>query len=123
MKKIFFIAFLLPFYLIGQNCKSYAVLNGHSGTSEITKKELAEIKKLEVGGNCGEYRVISYEFTMKIKGQPVSFTGTGSTFSKDVGTVLTQPKAGSKIFFDNIKAKGPDGKVKIVPGITLIVKE
>jgi len=124
MKKLLFIALFLPLCLLGQTCKVYGVINGHKGKFEISKKELAGVKKLEAGSNCpGDYKVLSYEFTAKIKGQPVSFSGVGATLSTGTTDAWAGFAVGTKIFFDNIKVKGPDGKTRTAEGIALTIKE
>ncbi len=120
MKKILFILTFLPLFTLAQSCKPYAEISGRKGTAEITLKELTEAKKLEVKGDCGEFKVISFEVTFKRKGGPIVYTNTGASLKTNELTAL---KPGTKVFFDNIQAKGPDGKIKTLPGITLILKE
>lgn len=123
MLRIFIIIFCFPVLLFSQNCKVYGAINGKKEKSEITKKDLAEVKKLEALGDCGEYKVISYEFSAKVKGQPVSYIGIGSTLTLDMKVVAEKINSGAKVFFDNIKVKGPDGKVKHAENLVLIIKE
>jgi len=122
MRQILLIAFLLPFCLLGQTCKSSASFNGHQGTSEFHTEEFSKGDKLEVVGDCGKFVVTSYEFTTKVKGQMVSYTGFGPKLTNDMKAALGSVAKGARVFFDNVKAKGTDGKIKNIPGITLNVK-
>jgi len=42
--------------------------------------------------------------------------------TSDMKTALSKVATGSKIFIDNVKAKGPDGSLRNIPGVTLKVK-
>jgi gliding motility-associated protein GldM len=98
------------------------------------KKGTAEIKKMEVGGIGGvlaklegfdfeaNFVVISYEFTAVVKGNPIVATGNGNQLTQDMKTALGKVSTGSKVFIDAVKAKGPDGSVRSIPGVTLKVK-
>jgi gliding motility-associated protein GldM len=98
------------------------------------KKGTAEIKKIEVGGIGGilaqlegfdfeaNFVVISYEFTAVVKGTPVVATGVGNQLSPEMKAALGKVSTGSKVFIDNVKARGPDGTIRNIPGVTLKVK-
>lgn len=103
-------------------------------TTVAGKKGTAEIKKLEVGGIGGvlaklegfdfeaNFVVISYEFTAVVKGNPIVATGNGNQLTAEMKAALAKVSTGSKVFIDNVKAKGPDGSVRSIPGVTLKVK-
>jgi len=98
------------------------------------KKGTAEIKKIEVGGIGGilavlegfdfeaNFVVISYEFTAVVKGTPVVATGSGNQLTQPMKDALNKVSTGSKVFIDAVKAKGPDGTIRNIPGVTLKVK-
>jgi len=118
MARPFILAFLFPFIFYGQGCKLFVVIEGQESKTEISKKQLTEARTLLVKTTCeGNYKIISYEFFMKIKAQPVSYTGIGTKFNFNMAEV------GSKIIIEKIKVKGPDGKVQEVEKIVLTVKK
>src|ERR1035437_1843852 len=98
------------------------------------KKGTAEIKKLEVGGIGGilavlegfdfeaSFVVISYEFTAVVKGTPIVATGNNNQLTPQMKDALGKVSTGSKVFIDAVKAKGPDGTIRNIPGVTLKVK-
>lgn len=124
MKKFFLLVLLIPAGMCGQSCKPYAVIDGHKGASEITLAELSSLSKIAVEGTChgDKYFITSYEFTMMHRGQPVSYTGWGGKLDDKIKTALLVVEPGTKIFFDNIKAKGTKGVIGVA-GITLKVKK
>ena len=107
------------------SCKPVADVGGHSGTSKISLKELDELNAIAVS-NCGakgDYKILSYECTSFIKGNPVVFSGKNEgVFLGTQKSLFVNMKPGNKIFFDNIKVKGPDGKIRTAEGIILIVE-
>jgi gliding motility-associated protein GldM len=103
-----------------------AAVAGKKGTAEIKKIEVAGIgavlAKLEGFDFEANFVVISYEFTAVVKGSPVALSGTGNMLTQEMKNALGKVSTGSKIFIDNVKAKGPDGTVRSIPGVTLKVK-
>ncbi len=101
-------------------------VGGKTGTTEIKKIELAGIggMKAELQGFdfAANFIVVSYELTAIIKGSPYVATGSGPGFSPEMKAKLGQVSTGGKIFIDNVKAKGPDGTIRSIPGVTLKVK-
>ncbi|HXB39109.1 MAG TPA: gliding motility protein GldM [Bacteroidia bacterium] len=103
-----------------------AAIGGKKGTSEIRRVDVAGIgavaAKLEGFDFEANFIVTSFEFTAIVKGQPVSYTGNGPSMTSDMKAALGKVATGSKIFIDNVKAKGPDGSLRNIPGVTLKVK-
>lgn len=103
-----------------------AAIGGKKGTSEIRRVDVAGIgavaAKLEGFDFEANFIVTSFEFTAIVKGQPVSYTGSGPSMTSDMKAALGKVATGSKIFIDNVKAKGPDGSLRNIPGVTLKVK-
>jgi len=103
-----------------------AAIGGKKGTSEIRRVDVAGIgavaAKLEGFDFEANFIVTSFEFTAVVKGQPVSYNGTGPAMTSDMKAALSKVATGSKIFIDNVKAKGPDGSLRNIPGVTLKVK-
>jgi gliding motility-associated protein GldM len=103
-----------------------ATIGGKKGFSEIKRVDVAGIgavaAKLEGFDFEANFIVTSFEFTAIVKGQPVSYTGNGPSMTSDMKAALSKVATGSKIFIDNVKAKGPDGSLRNIPGVTLKVK-
>ena len=62
-----------------------------------------------------KYDVVSYSYSMKQKKSPdvtspISMNGT--LFQGQVKDLIQQVRAGDRVFFDDIRAKGPDGRVR-----------
>jgi gliding motility-associated protein GldM len=103
-----------------------AMVGGKKGTAEIKKVEAqgigGVIAKLEGFDFEANFITISYEFTAVVKGQPVALSGSGPALTSEMKSTLQKVATGSKIFIDAVKAKGPDGSVRNIPGVTLKVK-
>jgi hypothetical protein len=101
-------------------------VKNYKGTVECKKMELAGfggVQALLEGFDFkANFVVISYDFTAVIKGQAIPYTGNSPGFTGDMKTALGKASTGSKIFIDNVKAKGPDGTVRSIPGLTIKVK-
>lgn len=124
MKKLIVFILFLPCFLISQNNLT-AAIQGYVGIKEISKRNLAGVQSLVVANGTQplpDYKIISYELIVKIKGQPVLFKGSGGSLS-NLSVTAKDLSVGSKIFFDNIKIKGPDGKIVSAKSAWYLVKE
>ena len=65
---------------------------------------------------------MSFELSAVVKGNLKSEACTGNNLSSGAKAVLASAGVGSKIFVDNVKAKGPDGTIRNIPGVTIKVK-
>ena len=103
-----------------------AAVAGKKGFSEIRRVDVAGIgavaAKLEGFDFEANFIVTSFDFTAIVKGQPVSYSGKGPSMTSEMKTALSKVSTGSKIFIDNVRAKGPDGTLRNIPGVTLKVK-
>ena len=98
------------------------------------KKSGMDIKKSEAQGIGGvlallegfdfqaNFVVVSYEFGAVIKGQYVSAQGNSPSLTSEMKGALAKVTSGSKIYFENVKAKGPDGTVRNIGTLSLKVK-
>jgi len=98
------------------------------------KKSGMEIKKSEAQGIGGvlallegfdfqaNFVVVSYEFGATIKGTYVTANGTGPSLTSEMKGFLQKVSTGSKIFFDGVKARGPDGTIRNIGTLSLKVK-
>ena len=104
-----------------------ASVGGKFGTVDMKKSELSSIGG--VGANApgfdfkANYIVLSFDVTGSIRGQTKFTSCTGNNLNTDAKAILAGAGTGSKIFFDNIKVKKPDGQVvSNVPGVTIKIK-
>lgn len=58
------------------------------------------------------FSIISFEFGANIGGMYKTAQVTGNKFDSQVTSLLNQVKPGGRIFFSDIKAKGPDGSTR-----------
>ena len=98
------------------------------------KKSGMDIKKSEAQGIGGvlallegfdfqaNFVVVSYEFGAVIKGQYISAVGNSPSLTGEMKTALSKVSSGSKLYFENVKAKGPDGTIRNIGTLSLKVK-
>ncbi len=103
-----------------------AKVGGKSGNVDMKKVELSQI-----GGVVADlpgfdfdakFVVISFELTAVVKGALKSEVCSGNSLSGGARAILASAGVGSKIFVENVKAKGPDGSIRNIPGVTIKVK-
>lgn len=64
------------------------------------------------------FNIVSYEMTYAAARQDLLSTSTdGPLFSQKMQDYLSKAKPGDVFYFDKIKAKGPDGTIRSLPGI------
>ena len=69
------------------------------------------------------YTVTSYNFVLAAKRQDlVTASGSGSSFSGQVSSLLSKVKPGDAVWFENIRAKGPDGSSRKLNSVVLKVQ-
>lgn len=103
-----------------------AKVGGKTGNVDVKKIELGQIGGVgaELAGFDFDARfvVTSFELSAVVKGALKSVVCPGNSLSAEARSILNSAGVGSKIFFENVKAKGPDGSVRNIPGVTLKVK-
>ncbi len=101
------------------------MIGGKSG-GEIKRMDASSINavvaKLENFEFEANFKVISFEFTAIVNGQPVFGSNKGPGMTQEMKTALSRVKTGSKIYIDNVQAVGPDGVTRNIPGVTLKVR-
>jgi gliding motility-associated protein GldM len=104
-----------------------ASVGGKSGFVDMPKSGLAAIGGM--GANApgfdfkANYVVLSFDVTGSVKGQTKFASCQGNNLSPEARAILSGAGTGSKIFFDNIRVKKPDGTVVSgVPGVTIKIK-
>ncbi len=103
-----------------------AKVGGKTGNVEVKKVELGQIGGVgaELAGFDfdAKFIVISFELSAVVKGALKSVVCSGNSVNSEARGILNSAGVGSKIFFENVKAKGPDGTIRNIPGVTLKVK-
>jgi len=103
-----------------------AYVAGKKGDDIISKGELMGIQgvlaKLENFDFDLKFDVISFDMSMNLKGSFVTETSQSNRLSPNMASLLKSAGAGTKVYFENIRAKGPDGTVRKIPGVNLKVK-
>lgn len=101
-------------------------VGGKTGNVDVKKVELGQIGGVGaelVGFDFdAKFAVISFELSAVVKGALKSISCTGNSVNSEARAILNSAGVGSKIFFENVKAKGPDGTIRNIPGVTLKVK-
>jgi gliding motility-associated protein GldM len=65
------------------------------------------------------FAITSFTLTMNKAGDLVSETTTGSKYSAKMSSMLNSASRGQKVYFEDIKAKGPDGTTRNLGSIAL----
>ncbi|MDZ4665893.1 MAG: GldM family protein, partial [Bacteroidota bacterium] len=103
-----------------------AKVGGKSGNVDMKKIELSSIGGVvaDLPGFDFEAKfvVTSFELTAVVKGVLKSEVCSGNSLSSAARQILATAGVGSKIFIENVKAKGPDGSIRNIPGVTIKVK-
>jgi gliding motility-associated protein GldM len=100
-----------------------ASVGGKKGYADIKRIELSGIgsviAKLENFEFETNFKVTSFDFTAIVRGNPVLYSSKNASLTDEMKTALARVSTGSRIFFDNVKAVGPDGKTRNISGVTL----
>ena len=103
-----------------------ATVGGKTGNVDMKKMEVASIGgvgALLAGFDFdARFAVVSFELSAVVKGNLKSEACVGNNISAGAKTILNSCSVGSKIFFENVKAKGPDGTIRSIPGVVIKVK-
>jgi hypothetical protein len=68
-----------------------------------------------------KFSVVSFTMSATIKGKVVELRGKGARVTGDMKTLLKALRPGQKVYFEKIKAKGPDGTVRDLGTIAITV--
>lgn len=98
----------------------------YSGTAKIPLGELkaqqgvmAKLENFEFEGV--KFNIVSFSMMAIVKGTPVEKEAKGPYFSPDMQTVIKSLKTGGRLFIENIKAVGPDGRSRDIGNISIKV--
>ena len=108
------------------NCKVDAKISKYKGNCSISKFELKTQRNIFVECSCCEinekFIVISFEFYTKHKGEDISVYCSGSNFPTEVIDELQKIYSNQIVYFQNVKAKGPDGIIRSLLGLSFTIK-
>ena len=68
-----------------------------------------------------KFDVVEYRVTMIVAGTPIEKIVKGAALSSEVKEMLTKAKPGQKVYVEGIKARGPDGTVRNLGGLSFKV--
>jgi gliding motility-associated protein GldM len=103
-----------------------AKAGGMTGTAVMTVNQVkaiggigAELKGFDFEAN---FVVTSFEFTATVKGKGIQEVSNSNNLTSGMVAAIQSAVAGTRIFISEVKAKGPDGKIQSIPGVTIKVK-
>ena len=110
----------------GSKIAGVAFFAGRKGDDKITKGELSVtpgvIAKLENFDFDLKFDIKSFDVTMSVNGGVATESSTSNRITPGQLTMLTKAKTGSRVFFENVRAMGPDGTMRKIPGVNLKVQ-
>lgn len=68
------------------------------------------------------FTIQSYTFSCSVGGSTLEIGVDGADFSPEVREIISKIASQQKVYFENIKAKGPDGKIVDLNSIILVVR-
>jgi gliding motility-associated protein GldM len=100
--------------------------SGKKGDDKITKGELMStpgvIAKLENFDFDLKFEVISFDISMTANGGIATESSNSNRISPSQASLLKNAKVGSKVYIENVKARGPDGTTRSINGVNLKVR-
>jgi len=95
---------------------------GKMGTGEF-KAQQAVFAMLHDFDFDAKFNVMGFEMTLVEKGQDLQIcNNSGARFEGTCATYQQKAKVGNIYYFDNIKAKGPDGSTRTLPSISFKIQ-
>lgn len=89
-------------------------------SAAVAKVQTGVIAKLENFDFDTKFEVLSYRFSyVPRNGEYNEAENAGPRFSAAVSAMMTRSKPGDKWIIENIKVKGPDGKVQTIASVTI----
>ena len=68
------------------------------------------------------FEIVSFEFSMIRGGDIFTRVGRGNVFSDEMKNIVRSAKRGERVWVDKIKAKGPDGGIRQLNSINLVIQ-
>lgn len=103
-----------------------AYFGSKKGDDKVSKGELqitpGLTAKLENFDFDLKFDIKSFDITMAVNGGIATESSSSNRLTSAQQTMLRNAKTGSRIFFENVKAMGPDGVMRKIPGVNLKVR-
>jgi gliding motility-associated protein GldM len=103
-----------------------AKAGGMTGTAVMSVNQVKAIGGIgaELAGFDfdAKFVVTSFEFTATVKGKGIQEVSNSNNLTSGMVAAIQSATAGTRIFISEVKAKGPDGRVQSIPGVTIKVK-
>lgn len=77
---------------------------------KAAKGMIAKLEDFEFEGV--KFDIISFDVSAVIKGNLITKSNPGSNVSENLKQIINNLRGGNKFYFENIKAKGPDGSIR-----------
>jgi len=99
-------------------------LNGHKGNDTIAINDFLSIQNLSVSNK--DYTVVCFQLNIMDRGFLKEFRSSSDKITQEmmnaIETLKNKNMKTTKIFFENIKIKTPEGKIKTIGGLLHIIK-
>ncbi|MFQ5335313.1 MAG: GldM family protein, partial [Flavobacteriales bacterium] len=96
-----------------------------TGSGKATSKNLRATRfllaKMENFEFDLKFQVVSFTMSATVKGNVVEMKSTGPNVTSDMRKLLNALRRRQKLYIENIKAKGPDGRVRQLGAIVIKV--
>lgn len=77
---------------------------------KATQAMIAKLENFEFEGV--KFDIVSYDVSAVIKGNLITKSNPGARVSENLKQIINNLRSGNKFYFENIKAKGPDGSIR-----------
>lgn len=95
------------------------------GSGKMTKAELAAtagvFARMENFDFECSYQVVSFVMSMNVNGVDIEKMANGPSVTADMKTLLNGAKPGNRVLFKDITVKGPDGTLRKIPPVIIVV--
>lgn len=103
-----------------------AYFAGKKGDDVVSKGELIAnavvIPKLENFDFDLKFNITSFDVSAVVKGSLVTYSAKSDKITDEMKNLFKNVATGGKVFIENVRAKGPDGSERKIPGLNLKVK-
>jgi hypothetical protein len=102
-----------------------AQIGNTSNTSYYSREYLTKYPEINVSLNLPfdtKFEIISFTFLYNKNNETkdiMSISVSGNKFTKEIMTIINNPKTDSKLYFEDIKAKSPDGTIRALTPIAI----
>ncbi|MFH2096608.1 MAG: GldM family protein [Bacteroidota bacterium] len=107
----------------GRLVMSFPVPAAAEGGYYIEKNVLLAVGRLNLVMESFDFDVkftlVSFVFSTIIDGYRIDVKNYGPDFSDETKKLIERTQRGTKVYFDEIKVKGPDGKVRTINPLVL----